>query len=99
MSESNGIVSLGGWLMYKDSAPKDRSDLIRTERLLSNGSVFRSLLSNPPLVFVLVVHVKIVSFRLRRTGWIGIIEQILNSNEDLLEGNRRTPTFFLIQNG
>jgi hypothetical protein len=99
MSESNGIVSLRGCLMYKDSAPKDRPDLIRTERLLSSGSVFRSLLSNPPLVFGLVVHVKIVSFRLRRTGWIGIIEQILNSDEDLLEGNRRTPTFFLIQNG
>jgi hypothetical protein len=31
--------------------------------------------------------------------WIGIIQQVLNTNQDLLDGNGGTPAFFLVENG
>ena len=42
---------------------------------------------------------EIVCIRLSRGVWVGIIEQILDSKENLLDSDRRLPTLLLVMDG
>jgi hypothetical protein len=53
---------------------------------------------DPSLVFRLVVDEQVVGLRLCRTARIWFIQEILNSDQDLFQGNCGPPSFFLIEN-
>ena len=67
--------------------------------LLCTWLVLECFLSHSLLVSGLVLHEQIVGFRLGGTIWIGIIQQILNPNQYLLQCNGWAPSFLFIQNG
>ena len=51
------------------------------------------------IVFGLVLDKERVGFRLRWTGWVGSVQEVLYSSENLLNGNGRPPALFFVQNG
>jgi hypothetical protein len=61
--------------------------------------ILARLLLHPTLVFLLVVLKELKGFGLCRRVGIGIIEQVLNPNQDLFDGNGRTPTLFFVEDG
>ena len=70
----------------------------RSNSARSSRRVFPRFLLNSSSVLRLVVDEKLVCFRLSRTIWIRIIQQILDSDQNLLESNRGTPALFFVQN-
>lgn len=60
--------------------------------------ILPSLRLNPSLILCLIINKQIISLTLGRTTRIGRIQQILNPQQHLLHGNRRTPPLLLIQN-
>lgn len=78
-----------------------RSDKVqcRSDSALSSRRIFPRLLLNSSSVLRLVVNEQLVCFRLSRTIRIRIIQQILDSDQNLFESNRWTPALFFVQNG
>lgn len=53
---------------------------------------------HPSLVLGFIVHVKIVSFTLSRAARVGIIQEILDAEQHLLDGDGGPPAFLFVQN-
>jgi hypothetical protein len=51
------------------------------------------------LVCGTILSKQVVCIGLGRGVRVGIIEEVLNSKKDLLDGDRRLPPFFLVQDG
>jgi hypothetical protein len=61
--------------------------------------ILPGLLSNSPLVFLLVINKELVRLRLRRAVGVWVIQQILDPHQNLFERNGGTPTLFFVQDG
>ena len=66
--------------------------------ILWRGRVLDGLTSNTSSVLALVVDEELVCFGLSGTVWVGVIEQVLDSNQDLFDGDCWAPSFLLVQN-
>lgn len=66
-------------------------------KLLSLWRVLDGLGSDASAVFCLVVHEQVVRVALGRRIRIRFVQQVLDACQNLLHGNRRTPTFLFVQ--
>jgi len=60
------------------------------------GRILPCLRLDPPLILSLVINKQIVSLTLRRTVGVRLIQQILYTQQYLLDRNRRTPSLLFI---
>jgi hypothetical protein len=60
--------------------------------------VFSHNLSNASFICGAVFAEQIVRFCLRRRFWVRVIEEVLDTEQNLLDGNGRPPGFFFVQN-
>lgn len=63
-----------------------------------DGCIRPRFLPDTSSVLFPIVHVELVGLRLRGRLRIRFIEKVLYTNEQLLDGNRRSPAFFLVEN-
>ena len=63
------------------------------------GRIFARFLSNSCHVAGFVMNKQLIGFGLRGRIRVGFIQQVLNPNQNLLNGNGRSPSFFFVQNG
>jgi hypothetical protein len=62
-----------------------------------NGLVFLNHLADLTLIRGSVLFEQVVGIGLRGRLWVGIIEEILNAEQDLLDGDSGSPVFLFIE--
>ena len=69
-----------------------------TDRLTAR-CILPGLGLDPSLVLGLVVHEELVGLRLGGTVGVGIVEEVLDAQEHLLDGDGGTPSLLLVEDG
>lgn len=97
-SRVSGSVSMDGHTSHKLAiAVRWHAGKAVLYRVLCGGRVLPRLEKHSPVVFRPVVHEKFEGFCLGRVAWIGVVQEVEDAVQHLLDGDARPPALALVE--